>query len=220
MRKHATSEIATSSNRKLYLSMLRAHAHELLVMGYVRLDPSDLACNEEPDITGKLVSAMSEALEEDDAPDWADRYALKDDPPLNTPGRYGKRRPRVDIEFELVRRGPRPRLRFEAKRLGPRNPVSEYLGNDGLGCFIAGKYPMTHNEAGMLGYVQSGSEDLWATRISESLKKSPKKYSLKPLGQWQKVQLTKSYHHTYRTVHFGPNSGSDVAIHHVLLRCC
>ena len=79
---------------------------------------------------------------------------------MNVQGKLGKSRPRVDIEFERVVRGKRPRLRFEAKRLNSAtgHTVAKYLGEEGLGCFLSGKYPMMHAEAGMLGYVQGEDE--------------------------------------------------------------
>lgn len=210
-----------SSNREPYLRSLCRHAHELIIMGYGRLTPSHFAVSDETEITGELVRTMREAMQENDAPEWVDRYALpKDDPPLNVPHRRGPSRPRVDIEFERVKRGPRPTLRFEAKRLGPNHPVSGYLGKDGLGCFLTGKYPSPHHEAGMLGYIQNDDEDAWAKKIASSLDNTPKKYLLSAKGEWRRVQVTVACPHTYQTVHATPKSNGRLTVHHVLLCFC
>lgn len=190
-------------------------------MAYDRLVPLDYISSQETEITGELVRAMREAMQETDAPEWVSPYALpKDDPPLDVPGRYGKARPRIDIEFELVRRGPRPTLRFEAKRLGPRHPVSGYLGKDGLGCFLSGKYPLTGREAGMLGYVQSDDEDVWAGKLADRLREDPGGYSLRRGGDWRRVRIIAACRHTYRTVHTGPRSNGPLTIYHMLLCFC
>ncbi len=109
----------TADIRAAYAMALRIHAHELIAMGYIRMDSPAYVKWEEPAITGELVRVMRELIESDDAPDWAVYYSIGDDPPLNVVGKRGNSSPRVDIEFERTgARGIRPRLRFEAKRLG------------------------------------------------------------------------------------------------------
>ena len=110
--------VDTPDIRTAYAMALRSHAHELIAMGYKRMDSPLYVKWEEPAITGELVRVMRELIESDDAPDWVVYYSIGDDPPLNVAGKLGKFRPRVDIEFERIGvRGLRPRLRFEAKRL-------------------------------------------------------------------------------------------------------
>jgi len=210
-----------SSNREYYLRALRRHAHELINMGYGRLVPSELSGSAETHITGELVQAIHAAMQAPDAPSWVVHYALpKDDPPLNTPGRHGSSRVRVDIEFERVKCGPRPLLRFEAKRLGNGHPVSMYLGDEGLGCFLSGKYPTTHGEGGMLGYIQTESEEHWAAKISAALKEGRRKHTVCKDGQWCSTNIIHGLKHTYRTQHHAPRPGDSLLIHHILLRFC
>jgi hypothetical protein len=209
----------TSDIRAAYAMALRFHAHELIAMGYKQMDNSMYVKWEEPAITGELVRLMRELIESDDAPDWAVYYSIGDDPPLNVAGRLGKSRPRVDIEFERTGvRGLRPRLRFEAKRLGttPRHTVAAYLGADGMGCFISGKYPLTHDEAGMLGYIQSGSEKDWSDQIRRTLaEKLDKYYVASPPYHQQKIC---TFEHTYVSHHHTVLQAGIIIIHHVLLR--
>jgi hypothetical protein len=188
-------------------------------MGYKRMDSPAYVKWEEPAITGELVRVMRELIESDDTPDWAVYYSIGDDPPLNVVGKRGKSRPRVDIEFERTGvRGIRPRLRFEAKRLGktPGHSVASYLGTDGMGCFISGKYPLTHNEAGMLGYLQSGSEKIWSEKIRGILAANEDKYYVvSPFYRQQKICTLE---HTYVSNHQAAQRANIIIIHHVLLR--
>lgn len=205
--------------RKAYARALRLHAHELIAMGYVQMDSQLYVKWEEPAITGELVRIIRELIESDEAPDWAVYYSIGDDPPLNVAGKFGKSRPRVDIEFEKTGvRGLRPRLRFEAKRLGTTagHTVDAYLGKDGMGCFISGKYPLTHDEAGMLGYLQSGSEKDWSDQIKETLDAKADYYCVVPPPYHQQNICT--LEHTYVSHHYATPQAGTIIIHHVLLR--
>lgn len=204
--------------RVIYAMVLRYHAHELIEMGYRRMNIPSFAAWEEPAITGELVRVTRELLESDDAPAWAVYYSVGDDPPLNVPGRYGKSRPRVDIEFERIGvRGCRPRLRFEAKRLKKEtgHSVAAYLGAEGMGCFISGKYPLTHDEAGMLGYVQSGEEEGWSNQIERTLDEKREQYSV-VLPLYHRQQIC-SLEHTYVSHHYSEGRSAVIVINHVLL---
>ena len=204
---------------QVYANRLRVHAHWLIAEGYARMDNTAFANKEEPVITGELVREMRAYLEsEGDAPAWASYYSVHDDPPLSVNGKLGKARPRVDIEFERVARGPRPRLRFEAKRLDSAtgHTVSGYLGRDGLGCFLSGRYPMTHGEAGMLGYVQSEDETFWAERIGAALSRNRAELAaMDPPLSHQRVHP--ALHHTYCSHHRLRRNEAPFAVHHVLL---
>ena len=204
----------------IYQISFMTHAHEIIAMGYQELHAEDFANFQEPEITGELVRAMRGALERATAPDWAELYTIHDDPPLNAPGKRGKRRPRVDIEFERVKHGIRPRLRFEAKRLGKNHGVKPYLGKDGLGCFTSGRYPLTCPEAGMLGYIQSRDETTWAAKIEGALRKDPATYCVASGTQWEPHHITSRLAHTFRSKHQCPALGEDIYIFHVLLRFC
>jgi len=212
--------MATSPDiRATYAIALRYHAHELVALGYQQMNSSRYANWEEPAITGELVRVMRKLIESDNAPGWAVYYAIGDDPPLNVAGRHGKFRPRVDIEFERTGvRGLRPRLRFEAKRLGKTtgHTVSAYLGAEGMGCFISGKYPLTHDEAGMLGYVQTGSEKEWSDQVENALTTNGAVYNTAPPPYHQ--QKICSLKHTYVSHHCTSSPKSALIIHHLFLR--
>lgn len=211
---------ATSPNLfQAYAVAMCAHTLRLIAEGYARMDKARFADEQEPAITGALVERMRVYAEEDaHAPSWCAHYSIHDDPPLNVGQKLGKSRPRVDIEFERVASGKRPRLRFEAKRLNSAtgHTVSMYLGKDGLGCFLSGKYPTTHAEAGMLGYVQSDDEDAWAGKISDTLSRDRKVYAVEEPAfcrQTPSIGVPHTYvshHHTTHAPH--------TTVYHVLLR--
>ena len=202
-----------------YIESLRRHAHCLIVEGFSLMDSTAFSDADEPAITGELVGKMKEFLESPTAPGWVEHYAIADDPPLNVEGKRGKSRPRVDIEFERACRGKRPKLRFEAKRLNTahsHHSVSAYLGPDGLGCFTSGRYPLTHDEAGMLGYVQSENEAVWAKRIGDTLAKGKTKYSV--IGEpFSEHLIHPQLRHTYVSRHSCQGEISPITVRHVLL---
>jgi hypothetical protein len=191
----------------------------MIAEGYARMDKASFAAEEEPAITGELVRQMRRFLESTEAvPGWVCHYSIHDDPPLSVEGRRGKARPRVDIEFERVAIGARPRLRFEAKRLrsDAGHTVQRYLGTDGLGCFLSGKYPLTHGEAGMLGYVQSEDEGTWAGKIEAALNRDGATHAVvDPAFGLQRV--CDSLPFTYISHHRMARRDEPVAIHHVFL---
>ena len=204
---------------RAYAVAMRAHALRLIAEGYARMDKGRFADEQEPAITGVLVERMRAYAEEDaHAPSWCAHYSIHDDPPLNVREKLGKARPRVDIEFERVASGKHPRLRFEAKRLNSAtgHTVSGYLGKDGLGCFLSGKYPMTHAEAGMLGYVQSDDELTWAKRIGSALNMDRSEYGAKE-PSFRKQATSTGLAHTYIS-HHHTNTAPHTTVHHVFLR--
>ena len=202
-----------------YVNTLRIHALLLIAEGYARMNKAAFADEQEPAITGELVREMQAYLESAiGTPAWVCYYSIHDDPPLSVSGKLGKFRPRVDIEFERVAKGPRPRLRFEAKRLNSTtgHTVAGYLGKEGLGCFLSGRYPMTHSEAGMLGYVQSDDEGTWAKRIETMLRRKEGKRAIMD-PPFARKYLCPSLLHYYVSQHRDLYGNAPVIIHHILL---
>ena len=195
---------------------LRQHVHELLAGAYRRLIPSNFAQSHEPQITGELCRAMVDFLADIDAPEWADTYAIRDDPKLNLPGKLGEARPRIDIEVEKTQRGVRPIFRLEAKRLGKNHYLSGYLGSEGLGAFLDAYYPLNIPEAGMLGYCQEHETSHWAHALLAELEKNPASYWLTqeepPAARPVAAGLA-----TLRSVHCSPKVGS-LTVWHSLMR--
>ncbi len=191
--------------------------HELLALGYSRLDSRAFHSTDEEAITGELVRAIRDACDDPASPKWVDHFAVHDDPRVDDGVRKGKHRLKVDIGFESSERRPRLRFPFEAKRLGPKHPVSVYLGASGLGCFLRGDYARDEQEAGMLGYVQSGDADDWATKIESELTDKPDAYGVRNDDVFSHEVIDPALTNTYRSRHDRPTVGEPISVYHTLL---
>jgi len=197
-----------------YTAALRTHALTLLALGHARMTPANFTTSEEDAITGELTREMNAVIEDESAPEWAEHYSVCEQVRANTPDKFGKARPIVDIEFERHQRGSRPRLRFEAKRLGPAHPASGYFGEGGLESFTTGYYDRSHEDVGMLGYVQSDDRSEWAEKLStESVSRTK---SLGLVEEWSAFPGEGFAPFTYRTGHHD-ESGRTLNVFHVLL---
>jgi hypothetical protein len=181
------------------------------------LDVRPLSRAQEPAITGELVRAMKEAKLKADTPTWLIRMYVADDPPVNAPGRLGKQRRRVDIEFERSERGRTFHFHCEAKRLYRRDSVAEYLGGEGLGMFLAGEYARDEDIGGMLGYVQSESAAEWRARLEAALVNGQTKYSVTSDGSLEVAALLPELPQIHRSKHERFAVGRPILIYHTLL---
>lgn len=193
--------------------------HLLLAAGHARLAHASLAHHEETVITEKLVTEMRGVIEGPRCPRWAARFSIHEEAPLSGGSARGKARRRIDIEVERTLAGPRPRFQLEAKRLCRSDSVAEYLGADGLGCFIGGAYAATHLSAGMVGYVQTATPSSWATKVSKGLGRHRAKHRLPKNGNvWQPATFPGCITITFRSTHARETAPID--IFHTFLVCC
>ena len=210
--------ISTSENTPLaeaYNSALRSHALMLIALGYARMSPANFKAAEEDAITGELTREMQAVIESEFAPEWTGHYSVQEQVRANAPGKLGKDRPIVDIEFERHKHGRRPRLRFEAKRLGPNHRAKGYFGDGGLDAFVTGYYDRTHEDTGMLGYVQSHDEAKWAGKLAKASADRTTQLSIEK--QWAEFSGEGFPAFTYSTQH-RDRSGKNLNVLHVLLR--
>ena len=198
---------------EVYAEELRFHAVTFLWLGFGQLNASRFASAEEDHITQELVRAMKLIQVDPASPEWVDRYQIHEQPPQNVDGKLGKRRPKMDIEFECHRRGVRPKLGFEAKRLGNGKAVGDYLGAEGLAAFVNGYYPTTHGEAGMIGYVQEASVASWVAKLCDTLTHRAKAHAI--TAPWVESGA-RAGQPSYSTVHQF-TSASTLLITHILL---
>lgn len=202
--------------RGQYLPSFVLHAHQLLKLGYDSLNPAEFAAAREETITGCLTAAMKSVLRSRLAPDWTADLTVHDEVYVEDGVRRGKRRLRIDIEFEQVRRGPRPTFQFEAKRLRSTASLRAYLGSGGLGCFLDGRYAKNQDMAGMLGYIQSGTVGQCTAQLAGKLDSH---LSALATGRWQPrpcVPMLPTYQTRHRrTARLGP-----ITILHSLLVFC
>ena len=156
----------TEEQQARYRRAFARNCMVLIVRAHGTLDTVSLRKAEEPDITGELVRKTRDLLESAGAEPWMEDLEILDDPPQDLPGRYGKRRPRIDIEFVQIERGRRPRFHIEAKRLYRSDSASEYFGAEGLQMFVSGHYASGWPSAGMLGYVQTDNCTDWLAKLA------------------------------------------------------
>jgi hypothetical protein len=148
---------------------------------------------------------------------WARLFSIHEDSPVSGGARKGRKRRRIDIRIDSLECFPRTRFRFEAKRLGRRNPVTQYVGQEGLGRFLTGEYARDEDEAGMLGYVQGSAPAEWALQIAASFV-DPLDILLAPPGlKWQLAPFPGGPDHTYCSRHSRASVGRPVNIYHSLL---
>jgi len=208
-----------SDNKPVYRTSFVSRSHRVLKMGYDHLDAASLASSEEEDITGELTRAMQEAVEDREAPGWAKNFWPSEEVRVQEDGRRGKRRRRIDIEIVQHQAGPRPRFRFEAKRLHSSASQQEYLGNDGMGCFLDGRYAREDDVAGMLGYIQQGSVDSHAAALQSALEGDPSMYAVVEDELWAAVSIVEGLS-TYRSAHRRPKPLTQIVLLHSLLAFC
>ena len=202
-----------------YRNTFRRHVFGILSGGYGRLNCSKYQAEQEPAITGELVRGMREFVEAPSAPTWATRYAIHDDPPINSGGgRLGKKRLRFDIQFERTCAGKRPRYGFEAKRLsGSSFGVKKYLEKEGLGAFLDGNYAAEEVEAGMIGYIQSDSESEWVCKIEQGMKDRKSALQFCSDGEWKEECVVKQLPFCFRTRHKRPTVKREISVYHLML---
>lgn len=205
-----------SGNEPIYQTSFVRHVHEVLKLGYKKLDAPTYARHEEEDITGELVRSMQAALQDRNAPKWARNFWAAEETRVNDPTRLGKRRCRIDIEILKSQHGPRPRFRFEAKRLRGTTSRRDYLGNEGLGCFLDGRYAKDDEFAGMLGYVQSESIKSHAEKLEEVMAGKLDAYSVETDGQWKKCEIVDDLA-SFVTKHRRKGELSAITVIHTLL---
>ncbi|MHB1034197.1 MAG: hypothetical protein ACYC35_11025 [Pirellulales bacterium] len=218
LRTHPTGAVG-ASDRDEYVTQFRLHCHKLIAFGYGAIRGENHSESEEDFITQSLRHAIQTGQRDGFLPPWADRYFVHDQLPVDVPGLEGKDRPKIDIHFESNESRRRPVYHFEAKRLrtDDTHSVSEYVGKNGLGMFLAELYGRVGDDGGMLGYVQSKSPEHWAGKIASKLQPDPQgTFQLTADGAWAKVQLTPELENTYATRHTRPALGS-ITIYHTLL---
>lgn len=191
------------------------HAVSLIWIGYHRLTSTAFTTAEEDDITGELVREMKLAQLDPSAPEWVERYEIREQVPQNTAGKLGKRRPKMDIEFERNGRGPRPHLGFEAKRLGRGKSIGDYLGEEGLAAFLGGHYPTLAGECGMVGYIQAQSQQEWLDNLAKAFVQDAVKHCVVAGGTLELgIADASAAHHLSK--HTDSNGATILAVHVLL----
>jgi hypothetical protein len=194
-----------------------ARVHQLLALGYRRMDAKPFGFQEEPVITGELARAMNAAIDDDGSPLWTHDFSVQDEQTINDGTLKGKHRKRIDIGVRSSRPRPRNHFSFEAKLLSDKHPLRDYLGDNGLGRFLRGQYAKEDKDAGMLGYVQSESEGEWAQRLQIELQSREVEHSVCEGCCGVKHRFRSGPTYTYLSRHSRDAMNSPIDVYHTFL---
>lgn len=189
-----------------YWNVFREDVHHLLALGYQRAQAKLGENDREDDITGDIVEGIDAFL--DEADERFDRYSVHGFKRQPNRESRGKKRPELDIVVQDGNKRPRIWYGIEAKRLKTNgHPISAYLGNEGMGCFINEKYVPESPEAIMLGYMQNKDNFYWFKQLEKCIKSKLSPCSINYLlrNEW-------------RSTHNRRN-GSKMTIFHIFLDC-
>ena len=194
----------------------RRDAHTLIYWGYKgALSRIKNDSHQETTLTGYISESIINRLRAFDCPVWCEDFTVKENPPVQRDGCEGRRRPMPDLIIEGTITG-RPEYIFEAKRLKKTDfGIDKYLGSDGLGCFINGKYASRYDEAAMLGYIQSDFPGYWLTEIQDRILQKKSDLSLSSL--WQKVEIIAELPDEWPSEHAREGIERPIFVYHILL---
>lgn len=208
-----------------YVSALREDAHLLLAWSYADARPNLRAARDEYDLTGMLADAMEARINNPLTPERFSLYSVHNERPISPTAELGKDRPKLDIQIE--RCGIRPKIgyTFEAKRLrddqkaNPSSCVAHYLGDDGVGRFVTGKYEKGNSEAAMLGCFQAHKAEFWINRIARAFADDViEKGRFNIVKAFQSCTIVQELPYEGSTLHRRAN-GATIRLFHIFLDC-
>ena len=89
-----------------------------------------------------------------------------------------------------------------------------------MGEYLAGNYARDSHEAGMLGYVQTDTADVWAKKLASAIEANDAALSVTPDGRWAGVDVIAELDDTYCTKHDRPTVRKPITLYHLLLSFC
>jgi hypothetical protein len=84
--------------------------------------------------------------------------------------------------------------------------------------YIRGEYAAEQDDAGMLGYVQTGEPTAWADQLEVRLKGKPAEHAVCAGGEWSSCPLATEIPLTFRSVHNRLSIGRPLIVFHTLLK--
>jgi len=210
------AENLNSFTLDVYNYRFRQDAHQLLYWGYQDTLQQIHCKRKEEEITGLIVEAIEERLDALSTPERFDRYSIDEEKPIAVEGRMGKERRRLDLVVVSGHNRPRPKYIFEAKRLKKRAyPISRYVNEEGLQCFVKGIYASQCPESSMVGYMQSDDASYWVNELKRKFNEPSDLRVKQPL---QKDQVLSSMPDVWFSEHEREENDS-IIIYHIFLDC-
>jgi hypothetical protein len=193
----------------------RQLAHKLIHVGYQfsiqQLEPSKRY--EEPEITGFIRQGIRDYTFTN--PGFDGFYSEENRPEITANNtRIGKGRNMPDLVIQYTNH-PRLELVCEAKRLNSSSGRTDYVGSDGMGCFISGIYASDQSEAAMIGYVETKSITEWKQIVCQHIQDKSTELSI--LGNQEDVQIIGAFSDEWQSKHHRSPLNQPIAILHILL---
>jgi hypothetical protein len=196
----------------------RRDAHQLLAWGHQDASPQIHCDLMEEEITGLIVEAIDRRIDDPTTPEKFLRYYIEEEKPISVEGRTGKSRRRLDLVVVSGHSRPRPKYVFEAKRLKKSDcTIGDYVGEDGLQCFIKGVYASEYPEAAMIGYIQNANAGYWEKELNRSFDKD-KQNNLAIKQALVKAPFLDSMPDVWVSEHKREQSIS-IIVYHIFLNC-
>jgi len=209
-----------------YLATLREDAHLLLAWAYADARPNLPTARDEYDITGFLAEGMERRINNPLTPERFSLYSVHNERPISPQAEHGKDRPKLDIQIERCGVRPKRYYTFEAKRLRDderataSNCLAKYMGDEGVGRFIAERYERDSIEAAMLGCIQSRSPEFWLGLLERAFAEDAvsEHGKLNVVEGFRRCSIVDELPDEGSTIH-RRNSGSLIRLLHVLILC-
>ena len=209
-----------------YLATLREDAHLLLAWGYSDTRGELPNARDEYDITDLLADAMEQRINDPLTPERFTLYSVYNERPVSPAGQRGKERPKLDIQIQRNGVRPKPYYTIEAKRLcddsksSASDSLAHYLGDEGIGRFVAGVYDPEAAEAAMLGCIQAHDAKFWLELFARAFAEDVRsgRNRLRIIAQFRRSQIIAEIPDEASSAHRRDN-GSAIRLLHIVL-CC
>ncbi|MGH7824865.1 MAG: hypothetical protein ACREQ7_06775 [Candidatus Binatia bacterium] len=209
-----------------YLARLREDAHLLVAWGYTDTRDKLQKARDECDITSLLADAMDRRINDPRTPERFTLYSVHNERPISPTGELGKERPKLDIQIERCGVRPKPHYTFEAKRLRDddkatvSDSLAHYLGDEGVGRFVADRYEAESAEAAMLACIQAHDAEVWLGHVARAFAEdvTSGRNRLKIVEQLRRCHIIAELPDEASTIHRRVR-GSAIRLLHIFL-CC
>lgn len=206
---------------RFYSGAFLRDVHQLLAWGYYdaqqQNETHSLALEE--NITGEIVQAIKRRLDDLATPrKFTTHYFVDDESHVRESDKLGKERQRIDIVIVCSAKLPRPEFMFEAKLLRKNGfPISLYIGDGGMQCFIRGEYAASYPAAGMIGYIQSDDANRWFNELERKFNEDMHD-NLRIRSSLKKIEVLSALKDEWVSRHYRENN-TDIQLFHIFLDC-
>lgn len=194
-------------------------AHQLLSWGYAKAR-CQFDHDTEEEVISQYISEQILAIIQYDLqlPDEYLHFEVDNERPVSDAGRTGRRRKEMDLVIKTTDLRIRPRLVLEAKRLKTGAfYVRDYVGADGMLCFVNEEYAAQCSYAAMVAYMQSDNADHWYDQLTRQFD-NPKNTDLRVTRPLAPCQVVSDLPNEWTSEH-NRVTRSAILVYHIFLDC-